>query len=294
MKNYVPLVIGLTLIGVWTSVFTVREDQFGILFRFGEIVRSDFEPGLHFKVPIYNTVRRIDKRILSLEAPPERFLTLEKKDVIVDSVVKWRVEDPRSYLTSVAANENDANARLSQIIADGLRAEFSKRTLRDVVTAGREGIIAGLIQSSNEKARELGVRVVDLRIKRINLPDEVSVSVYQRMRAERERVASELRSQGQEEAEKIRAEADRRVQVIVAEADRDSQRLRGEGDATAARLYAEAYSKDADFYGFVRSLQAYRESFAGGGDVLIIDPTSDYFRHFDRSRAPVSSNTEAR
>ncbi len=283
MNRPLMLIVGLfALLVASSSIFVVHEAEFAVMQRLGKIERADYAPGLHFKIPMVETVRKFDRRILTLESPPERFLTQEKKDVIVDAVVKWRIEDPARFLTAVS-DELRAQQRLSTIVKDGLRAEFSKRTLKDVVAGERGNVMDTVVSNANPKTAELGVRVVDLRIKRINLPDEVSASVFQRMRAERARVANELRSEGAERAEAIRAEADRQVQVLIANADRDSQRLRGEGDATAARLYADVFGRDAQFYSFHRSLEAYRVSISGN-DLMVVDPDSEFFRYFKSSQ----------
>ncbi len=279
------LIAVLLVLGLMSgSVFTVTEPQYAVTFRFGKVLRADFKPGLHFKFPGVDNVRKFDRFIISLESQPERFLTKEKKDVIVDSVVKWRIRDPAKFFTAAADNEGAAQ-RLIPIIKDGLRNEINKRNLQDVVAGERGNMMAAFTKAANEKAKELGVEIVDVRIKRINLPDEVSGSVYLRMQAERQRVANELRSQGAEQAERIRATADREIQVILAEAESEGQILRGEGDAIAAKTFADAFNKDPEFYGFYRSLQAYRDSFQGQNDLIVLDPKSDFFRYFRSSDA---------
>jgi len=265
------------------SVFTVNETELALRFRLGEIVSSDYEPGLHFKVPLINNIRKFDKRIQTLDAEPERFLTVEKKNVIVDSFVQWRVSDVARYYTAVAGDLRQANLRLDQIIKDGMRSEVSKRTLQQAVSGERDQIMDVLTTAANAEARQLGIRVVDVRIKRIDLPPEVSNSVYARMRAERERVARDFRSRGQEAAERIRANADRQSAVLLAESYRDAEILRGEGDASAAAIYAAAFSKDQDFFRFWRTLTAYRNSFVGQQDILLLEPDSEFFRYFKKS-----------
>jgi membrane protease subunit HflC len=262
------------------AVFTVDETQTAIRFRLGEIVEANYDPGLHFKVPFINNVRKYDARVQSLDTDPERFLTAEKKNVIVDSFVIWRIADVGRFYTAVAGDPNRANLRLDQIIKDGLRSEFSKRTLQEVVSGDRRQIMEILSTIASREAKQLGIDVLDVRIKRINLPDEVSSSVFRRMRAERERVARDFRSRGAEAAERIRADADRQSTVILAEAYRDAERTRGEGDARAAEIYAKAYGRNPDFFGFYRSLNAYRSAFSSKDDILVLQPESPFFRYF--------------
>jgi membrane protease subunit HflC len=262
------------------AVFTVDETQTAIRFRLGEIVEANYDPGLHFKVPFINNVRKYDARVQSLDTDPERFLTAEKKNVIVDSFVIWRIADVGRFYTAVAGDPNRANLRLDQIIKDGLRSEFSKRTLQEVVSGDRRQIMEILSTIASREAKQLGIDVLDVRIKRINLPDEVSSSVFRRMRAERERVARDFRSRGAEAAERIRADADRQSTVILAEAYRDAERTRGEGDARAAEIYAKAYGRNPDFFGFYRSLNAYRGAFSSKDDILVLQPESPFFRYF--------------
>ena len=264
------------------SVFTVTETEKAIRFRLGEIVADDYTPGLHFKVPFINNVRKFDARLQALDTEPERFLTAEKKNVIVDSFVEWRIGDVGRYYTAVAGDPARANLRLDQISKDGLRSEFSKRTLQEVVSGDRQQIMEILSATTAREAKDLGIEVVDVRIKRIDLPAEVSTSVFRRMRAERERVARDFRSRGAEAAERIRADADRQGTILLAEAYRDAERSRGEGDAVAAETYAKAYGKDADFYSFYRSLNAYRNSFQNKDDVLVLQPSdSEFFKFFN-------------
>jgi Membrane protease subunits, stomatin/prohibitin homologs len=276
------------LIGIGTlvallafSVFTVFQTEKAIRFRLGEIVQSDYGPGLHFKYPLINNVRKFDARILTLEATPERFLTIEKKNVVVDAFAKWRIADVRKYYTAVAGDFNQANLRLGQIIKDGLRSEFGKRTIQEVVSGDRGQIMGILNVRAAKAAQPLGVEIVDVRIKRVDLPLEVSNSVYSRMEAERERVARDFRSRGAEAAERIRADADRQRTVLLAEAYRDAERIRGEGDAKAAEIYAQSFNKDKEFYAFYRSLSAYGDSFRGEGDILVLQPDSHFFRYFN-------------
>lgn len=269
----------LLMIGMM-CVFTVSETEKAIKFRLGEIVKSDFEPGLHFKTPFINNVKKFDKRILTLDSKPERFLTSEKKNVIVDSFVKWKIGDVNTFYTSVAGDVNQANVRLDQIIKDAFRSEFSKRTIKQLVATERSIIREQLIKNTTPLAEELGMQIVDVQVKRIDLPPDVSSSVYSRMEAERTRVAREFRSQGAEAAERIRADADKQREIILANAFRDSEVLRGKGDAISADIYAQAYGKDIDFFTFHRSMNAYQKTFRGKNDMVVLEPDSEYFKYF--------------
>ena len=277
-------ILGIVLVVVLVigsfSVFTVDEREKAIMFRLGEIVRTDFEPGLHFKMPLVNNVRKFDARILTMDAPPERYLTSEKKNVIVDSFVKWRIKDVAKYYTTMGGDETRANMRLAQIIKDGMRGEFGKRTIQEAVSAERSQIMEVLLAQAKRQAAPFGIEIVDVRIKRIDLPPEVSTSVYRRMEAERARVAAEFRSRGAEAAERIRADADRQREIILAEAYRDAQTIKGEGDAKAAAIYAEAFGKDPEFYSLYKSLSAYRRVFDSKDDILVLEPESEFFRYF--------------
>lgn len=267
------------------SLFTVKETEKAILFRLGEIVRTDFTPGLHFKLPFVNNVRTFEARIMTLDVEPERYLTSEKKNVLVDAFVKWRIDDVARFYTSVRGDESQGAIRLSQVIKDSLRGEFSKRSIQEVISGERSQIMDLVTVSANKQAQEFGITVVDMRLKRIDLPADVSDSVYRRMEAERSRVAREWRSQGAESAERIRADADRRRTEILSEAYRESQKLRGEGDAQAAETYAKAYDKNKEFYSFYRSLEAYRNSLKDSNDILVLDPNSEFFKYFKRAEA---------
>ena len=272
------LIAALLLLSL--SAFTVDEREYALVFRLGEIISVKKEPGLYFKVPMDDNVRYYDKRILTLNwVEPDRFLTSEKKNVLVDSFVKWRIIDPVKYFVSVSGDELQAERRLSQTINDGLRAEFGKRTVHDVISGERSQIMDILRQRADRDARQIGIQVLDVRVKRVDLPQEVSESVYQRMEAERKRVANELRSQGAAAAEKIRADADRQREIIIAEAYREAQRLKGQGDAKAAEIYAKAYGKSPEFYSFYRSLNAYRGSLKDKSDIMVLDPNSDFFKY---------------
>ncbi len=282
MKPAILIVVALVVLVLANSLFTVNEHQTAALFRLGAITRSDIQPGLHFKVPFIESVRRFDRRLLTLDAQPERYLTSEKKDVSVDFFVRWRIIDVSRFYQATGGNEDNALARLNPIVKEALRNEFNQRTLAEVVADVRTNLTDVLKSKSDEAARALGITVVDVRIKRIELPEDSEVidSVFRRMREERRRVANELRAQGGEAAERVRADADRQANVLLAEAERDAQTRRGEGDARAAEVYAAAYGSDAEFYGFYRSLQAYREVFRNGTDVLVMDPNSEFFRYF--------------
>jgi len=271
--------------GVSLSVFTVDEREYAIKFRFGEIVRTDYEPGLHFKVPFVNNVRKFEKRVLTRNNPNEPFLTAEKKNLKVDFYVKWRITDVGQYYRSTAGDEGLATGRLLEIIKDDLRAQFAKRTVQEVVTADRRDVVTDLMESAGRTAAQLGIEIVDVRVKALDLPDDVSESVFNRMRQERARIAAQLRAEGAETAERIRSEADRERTVILAEARRDSQKIRGDGDAKAAEIYANSYERNAEFYSFWRGLQAYRSSIGRGQDVLVLEPDSDFFRYL-KSPAP--------
>ncbi len=266
------------------SLFTVEETQTAIRFQLGEMVQANYQPGLHWKWPLINNVRKFDRRLQTLDTEPERFLTAEKKNVIVDSFAMWRIEDVRQFYTRVGGDPKQANVRLDQIVKDGLRSEFSKRTIQEVVSGDRDQIMETLSRLLREQATQLGIAAVDVRIKRIDLPPDVSSSVFSRMKAERLRVAKDFRSRGGEAAERIRADADRQGTVLLAEAYRDAERQRGEGDAQAIDIYAQAYGKGQDFYSFHRSLAAYRQSFGTKDDVLVLQPDSQFFRYFNKAR----------
>ncbi|MGB7542660.1 MAG: protease modulator HflC [Burkholderiales bacterium] len=263
------------------SAFTVDQRQRAIVLQLGEIKELIDEPGLHFKWPLIQNVRRFDNRILTLDTPEtERFITSEKKNVLVDSFVKWRITDVKQYYISVQGDEQRAQTRLWQTVNAALREEFGKRTVHDVVSGGRDTIMQVVRDKVEDDVSKIGVQIVDVRIKRVDLPQEVSEAVYRRMDAERKSVASELRSQGFSAAEKIRAEADRDREVIIAGAYRDAQRVKGEGDAKSTATYARAFSENPEFYAFYRSLEAYRAGFKNKSDVLVLDPNSEFFKYF--------------
>ncbi len=272
--------VGLVLIvtAVRMTVFTVDEREHVIKFRFGEIVKADYQPGLHFKIPFVNNIARYPDRILTYEESEERFLTGEKKNLIVDYFVTWRITDPAQYYRSARGDEEFAAQRLSAIIREGIKAEFSQRTVQEVVAAERSEIMNQMLVTASTQAPALGLEVVDVRVMRIELSDEVSGSVFSRMQQERGRVAAQLRAEGEEEAERIRANADRERTIILAEAYRDAERIRGEGDAVASETYANAYSQNPEFYSFYRSMAAYRQSIGGSQDVLVLSPDSEFFQ----------------
>ncbi|MCU7918218.1 MAG: protease modulator HflC [Candidatus Thiodiazotropha sp. (ex Epidulcina cf. delphinae)] len=271
-------------VAVYSAAFIVNQWEVALKLRLGEIVTTDYEPGLHWMVPILNNVQTFDARIQTMDARPERFLTAEKKDVIVDYFAKWRIADVAQYFRSTGGSLDKTARLLQERINTSLRDEFGKRTVQEVISGERTEIMDKLTKDSDAKAAELGVEILDVRVKQIDLPPEVSESVYQRMRAERERVARDLRAKGAEAAERIRANADRERVVIVADAYREAEKLRGEGDGKAAETYAGAYKQDSEFYSFYRSLNAYKNSFQNRSDVMVLQPDSDFFRYLkDRS-----------
>lgn len=263
-----------------SAVYTVDEREQALLFQLGEVVGVKTTPGIYFKLPFFQNVRFFDSRILTMDSEePERFITSEKKNVLVDLFVKWRIVDVKQYYVSVRGDETLAQTRLAQTINSSMRDEFGNRTVHDVVSGERDKIMEIMRQKANADASKIGVEVVDVRLKRVDLPQEVSESVYRRMEAERKRVANELRSTGAAEAEKIRADADRQHEVILAEAYSEAQKTMGEGDAQATAIYAEAFQKDTKFYGFYRSLEAYRKSFRNKEDILVLEPNSEFFKY---------------
>ena len=281
----IVIVLGLVAFIASNSLYVIKETERGVLLKFGEVVNPDIVPGLHFKIPFVNNVRKFDGRVLTVDSQPERFFTQEKKALIVDSYAKFRVSDTAKFYTATNGEEARAMGLLAQRINDGLRNEVAGRTVQEVVSGERDQLMINITQALDEVARaELGVEIVDVRVKQIDLPPDVSESVYRRMNAEREKEARELRSQGQEFAEGIRAAADREVTVIKAEAYRDAELIRGDGDAEATRIYADAFNQDPEFYSFTRSLKAYQESFHGQGDVLLVQPDSEFFRYLKDSR----------
>ena len=269
---------GVFLVGMM-SVFTVSEGEKAIKFQLGEIVKDDYTAGLHVKLPMINNIKHFDARIQTMDSKPERFLTAEKKNVIVDSFVKWKIGDVKTFYTVVAGDTDQANLRLDQIVKDLFRSEFGKRNIKQLVSTDRGEIRELLIKNAKAPAAALGMEIVDVQVMRIDLPEEVSSSVFRRMEAERERTAREFRSEGAEAAERIRADADRQRVVTLANAYRDAEKLRGEGDATAADIYAKAYNQDSEFFTFYRSLNAYKKTFTSSS-TLVLEPNSDFFQYF--------------
>jgi membrane protease subunit HflC len=282
----IAVVLGVLAVIGGNSMFIVQEQQLALLLRLGEIVDADFKPGLHFKVPVIQDVVKFDKRIQTLDANPERFLTIEKKFVVVNSYAKWRIADVAQYFRSTRGSSDTTSRLLQARINAALRDEFGKRTVQEVVSGERAEIMATLAKEANEQAADLGVEIVDVRVKQIDFADDISENIYERMRTERHRVAAELRAQGAEAAEKIQADADRQRVEIVSTAYRDAELLRGEGDAKAAEIYAAAFDQDPEFYAFWRSLTAYRDVFQDGGSMMVLDPDSEFFRFFGADRQP--------
>ena len=281
-KNITNLLIGAVaaLVILSMGVFVVDQRQNAIVFQLGEVVNVITTPGLNFKVPLMQNVRFFDSRILTLDAgEPERFITAEKKNVLVDAFIKWRIVDVKQYYISVGGDELRARTRLLQTVNSSMREEFGKRTIHEVVSGEREKIMTVLREKTDADARKIGVQVLDVRLKRVDFPSEISESVYRRMDAERKRVANELRASGAAEGEKIKADADKQREVILAEAYRDAQKTKGEGDAKATALYAAAFGKNQEFYSFYRSLEAYKQSFKNKGDVMVLDPSSAFFKY---------------
>ena len=285
-KSLIALVGGVILaVLAWNSFYIVAQTEKAVLLQFGRIVQADVQPGLHVKYPYINQVRKFEARLLTLDSPTQRFLTLEKKAVMVDAYAKWRVADAERYYTATSGLKQIADERLSRRLESGLRDQFGKRTLHEVVSGERDALMADITALLNKLAmKELGIEVVDVRVKAIDLPKEVNRSVFERMSTEREREAREHRAKGKELAEGIRADADRQRRVLLAEAYRSSEEARGDGDALAAAIYAKAYGMDQEFYAFYRSLRAYRESFASKSDVLVLDPSSEFFRYLEKAK----------
>ena len=279
------VIVAAILMGIRSFTFTVDQWEKAIVVRFGDVIHYEDAPGLHFKTPVIDTVYKLNGRILTLDAQPQRFLTLEKKNVIVDWFVKWRIADPLTYWTALGGQEQAARGRLEQRVRSDLLNEFGKRTVHDAVSGDREEIMRIVSAGADKEARALGIEVVDIRIKRVDLDEKVSESVYQRMVAERARIAKEFRARGAEEAEKIRADAERRREILLAEAYGKAERIRGEGDGTATAIYAEAYGDDPEFYALYRSLNAYRQSFSSKDDILIIDPSAEFFKFLKDPRS---------
>ena len=286
MKRPIILIVlvVLAVLGV-SSVFIVTETEYAIKFQLGRIVRSDFGPGLHVKLPFVNNVTKYDRRLLTLDTSPEQMLTSEQKFVAVDSFVKWRIVDVENFYTSTQGNERVALNRLDSIVKDRIRNQIASRTLKEVISEQRVSTMQDIAREANLASAEFGIEVVDVRIKAIELPDDVRESVFRRMAADRQKAANLYRFEGREAAERIRANADREVQVILADAERDGQTLRGEGDAISTEIYANAYGQDSEFYAFYRSLQAYGNAFGNSNDVMVLDPSSSFFDYFGSETA---------
>ena len=280
MKNPIVVAILALIVLIASSAYIVDQRQTAIVLRFGKIIEENIEPGLNFKIPFLDRIERFSSQILSLDAQPESFLTNEKKYVQVDFFVKWRISEPGKFYRSTGGDLNRAENRLESIMRDGLRNEFSKRTIQEAISGERDEIMQGLQTKSNEAANQLGVNIVDVRVSRIDFTESVSESGFNRMRSERERVAQDFRARGREEAERIKAAADRDAVIIEADAYSAAEKIRGQGDAKAAQIYAEAYNKNAEFYSFHRSLEAYRKAMGQSGDVMVLEPDSEFFRYF--------------
>lgn len=293
MKNFIMVAAIVVFLLTVSCVFVVSEGQRGIVFQFSKIKRDGdtgemkvYEPGLHFKVPFIETVKKLDARIQTLDDSADRFVTSEKKDLMVDSFVKWRIVDFSTYYLRTTGSTENARALLKQKVNNGLRTEFGNRTISEIVSGDRDNIMASALKSAESSREELGIEVIDVRIKKINLPTEVSNSIFQRMRAERTAVAKEHRSEGQEQAEIIKATIDAKVSIMLADAQRNAQVLRGEGDATAAKIYADSYNQDPEFYSFYRSLLAYEKTFSSKSDIMVLKPDSDFFKYLKDNTKP--------
>ena len=283
MRILIPILIIAGIFIALQSVFIVKQTEYAIKFRLGEVVRADYEPGLHFKTPFINNVVKFDRRLQLLDMQPEQMNTAEQKYVDVDYYIKWQIEDPREFYISTSGGDfRIARTRLAQLIRDDLREEFARRSLNEVVSIQRRDMMEDLLLQASRSAEQFGIAINDVRIKKIELTEEVLDSVFNRMETQRTEYANELRSLGRERAEEIRADADRQVRILLAEAERDAARLRGEGDAQATATYAAAYQRDPEFYSFIRSLEAYRNSFSADGDMLLLDSDSDFFRYMER------------
>ena len=277
----VLVVLGLVFVGIGLSAFTVNEREHAIKLQVGQVVKADYEPGLHWKIPIYQNVRKFPRRILTISDRPERIFTAERRALQVDFFVKWRIVDPVTFYTSTGGFEDIANDRLSEIIKNSIVTEFGKRSVEEAISVERAELMSDMLATASATATGLGVELIDVRVKQVEFPDEVRNAVYREMREERARAAAELRAQGRETAEERKSEADKQRTIILADAYRDSQLIRGEGDAQAAEVYANAYNKDPEFYDFYRSIDAYRKSLGNEGDVLVLDPNSEFFRYLN-------------
>ena len=285
MKNikFLFVLLGLVIVVIWSSTFIVHERELAIKFKLGEIVESDYAPGFYWQIPLINNVIKFDSRILTLDTPSERFLTSEKKNVIVNSFVKWRIVDPKTFYTSTQGDERRATARMSTIINDELKGQIGSKTMKEVISGERAVIMQVVTDNAGVKIKDLGIDLIDVRVKKVELPDNVSSDVYRRMSTERQTVAKAFRSRGEEAAKQIIANADRQREEILAEAYRKSEQTRGEGDATAAKTYADSFNQDKEFYSFYRSMNAYENSFGNNQDLIVLSPDSDFFKFFKDS-----------
>jgi membrane protease subunit HflC len=284
MKAIIIFALMVLLIIVGASVFTVSETEKAILFKWGKIERFDYEPGLHFKIPFINDVSKFDDRIQTFDTKPEDYLTEEKKIVVVDSFIQWRIEDVKDFYISMRGDMDVAEERIGTIVKEGLRNEFGKRLLHEVISGERHAIMDEINKSANQSVKQFGIKMVDVRIKRIEFPPKVSNKVYSRMETERTRIAKELRAQGNEKATVIRANADRQVTVLKANAFKEAQTIKGRGDGKSAEIYAQAYNQDKEFFSFYRSLKAYEKTFANPSDIMVVEPDSDFFGYFKNIR----------
>jgi membrane protease subunit HflC len=280
--GFVLLLVAAVVLSM--STFIVHEREIAIKFKLGEIVKADYTPGIYFQIPIINNVQKFDSRILTMDTPSERFLTAEKKNVIVNSFAKWQIVDPKKFYTATAGDERQAIARMASIINNELKGQIASKNMREVISGERATIMQQVTDNADIKIRDLGIDLIDVRIKKVELPDNVSVNVFRRMATERQTVAKEFRSRGEEQAKQIRANADRQREEILAEAYRKSEEIRGEGDATAAKTYADAYNQDPEFYSFHRSMKAYEVSFGNNNDMILLSPESDFFKYFKKSK----------
>jgi membrane protease subunit HflC len=280
--GFVLLLVAAVVLSM--STFIVNEREIAIKFKLGEIVKADYTPGIYFQIPIINNVQKFDSRILTMDTPSERFLTAEKKNVIVNSFAKWQIVDPKKFYTATAGDERQAIARMASIINNELKGQIASKNMREVISGERATIMQQVTDNADIKIRDLGIDLIDVRIKKVELPDNVSVNVFRRMATERQTVAKEFRSRGEEQAKQIRANADRQREEILAEAYRKSEEIRGEGDATAAKTYADSYNQDPEFYSFHRSMKAYEASIGNDNDMILLSPESDFFKFFKKSK----------
>lgn len=284
MTNILSIAAAAIFFIASSALYTIQEGNTALVFKFGEIIEADLKPGLHIKVPFVNNVKKFDVRLQTLDAAPERYLTSEKKNLNVDSFVKWKIVDAKKFYTTMNGDIRLANLRLGQIVKDALRAEFGTRTVQEVISQDRTLIVSDIKKNTKSAVSSFGIDIVDVQIKRVDLPQDINETVYRRMAAERNRVANDLRSQGSEAAERIRADADRQRTVISSDAFRDAEKIRGEADGKTTEIYADSYSKDAEFYSFYQSLNSYQAAFNQKSDIMVIDPKSDFFKYFNKQK----------